>query len=264
MKKIITLTLIVSLLSAMLAVPVSAEPKSQEPYLEIVGYNMVIGDSICLAYAVFAENLPENSNVELLIWDAPQNEYVKGNERIALYATDGKTVIDGKVCSIYVFKNLTGDNGFKHWEMAKEFYSVAHLSTQNGEVYSEVTKYSFVEYAYKRLGKIGNNPSTDEEYKNRLIEILEYGAHCQDANGITDPRNPSKEFYSVNVQGGALSDGFSSGLYFEGESITLVAPLYDGDKIFSHWVDENGSVVGTSLSSEITVKGNVTFTAVYQ
>ncbi len=268
MKRVITSILIVCILISAFSFNVTAEENNGEPYLEIMGYNVVVGNAIYLAYAVFADNLPENSNVELLIWDKPQSKYEKGTERIALYATTGRAVIDGKECAVYVFKDIQNSGnlyGMKTVEMATEFYSVAYLPLIDGGVYSKVTKYSLVEYVYNKIGKIGDAPTTDEDYIRYLLAILEYGASAHDLLGDKNPRRPDKEYYQVFVTGGTLLDGFSEGIYYQGEKITVTAPLWDGDKIFSHWIDQTGRVVGTSLVSEITVKAETsTYTPVYK
>ena len=77
MKKriVILLAVFVCLFACIFAVSISAE---NEPALEIKAYNLTYGNSVYISYAISCDNIPEGSKVQLLVWDKPQEKYIKG------------------------------------------------------------------------------------------------------------------------------------------------------------------------------------------
>ncbi len=215
--------------------------------LSIDKFNLSLKDSIYLKYAVTAKNA---SNVKLLIWTAPQDEYVLGTQNETLTSTGtagGMLVFD--------YTKLTAR------KMTDVVYARAYAEVDGKIVYSDVRSYSILEYIYTKLGYIGNSPTTDAKLISLLELMLEYGAAAQDYQGYNLNRLATDTYYQITVNGGVLADGTTSGLFKEGDSITLIAPATNsaGEK-FSHWQDSTGAVV--TATPEVGAK-NETYTAVY-
>ena len=230
-----------------------------EPELEIKAYNLNYGNSVYISYAISCENIPEGAKVQLLVWDKPQEEYIKGTELASSYTNGTTAKVGGVEYPVFVFNKIIAR------QMATDFYAVAYVKTADGEYYSAPTKYSVLQYVYNKLGYTGT-ASTDESYINLLKETLVYGAAAQKRFSKEDTRLADLPFYQVTVSGGTISDGFNKGLYLEGEKITLIAPETDvNGNSFSHWEDAEKNSVSTSLSYEITVeKYHESYTAVYK
>ena len=258
MKKriVILLAVFVCLFACVFAVSISAE---NEPALEIKAYNLSYGNSVYVSYAINCENIPEGAKVQLLVWDKPQEEYIKGTELASSYTNGTTAKVGGVEYPVFVFNKIIAR------QMAVDFYAVAYVKTADGEYYSAPTKYSVLQYVYNKLGYTGT-ASTDEVYKALLRETLEYGAAAQRYFAKEDTRLADAQFYQVVVNGGILPDGFNKGLYLEGETVTLSAPAVDeGGATFSHWADSDEKTVSTERSFEITVgTKHETYTAVYE
>ena len=255
-RKIITLIAVfVCLFAVVFAVAISAD---NTPALEIKAYNLSYGNSVYISYAVDCENIPEGAKVELLVWDEPQEEYIKGTEFASSY-TNGKTAtVGGKECQVFVFNKIYAR------QMAEDFYAVAYVNTEDGEYYSAPTKYSVLQYVYNKLGYTGT-ASDDEVYKELLAGTLEYGALAQKYFNPDDPRRANYDFYQITVTGGMLPDGFNKGLYLEGESVTLYAKEFDEHGMeFLRWEAKDGTKLSENATFEIVVSDkNEDYIAVY-
>ena len=145
--KIIFLVTIIAVLSIAACISVGAE--SGTPTLEIKAYNLTYGNSVYISYAVNCENIPSDAKVQLLVWDKPQEEYIKGAEKYSSY-TNGKTAtVNETKCQVFVFDKIIAR------QMAVDFYAVAYVKTADGEYYSAPTKYSVLQYVYNKLGYTG-------------------------------------------------------------------------------------------------------------
>ena len=234
------------------------EAPNESPELSFYGAALVLNNTIDIRYMVNAKNVADPYDLELLIWTDARDEYVKGTENYRL-AYSGKTMTyKGVVYPSFDFDGV----GAKR--LADSYYAVVCLETEDGIIYSAPCKYSVLQYAYNKLGKTGT-ATTDENLKALIKEMLEYGAASQRYLDYKTERLADDDFYQVKVSGGLLPDGFSSGLYLEGDKVTLTASdINASGEAFLYWTNPEGELLSNEGVLEITVGAeNKTYTAVY-
>ena len=246
LKKFILLFLALSLLAGVFsAVSIVASAETVEPQMSIAYCNLSFRDTVCIKYAV-ASNV---SDVKILIWTSPEAEYTVGthDSEITKYYTEN---IGGVPHMVFDYTELSAK------QMTDVVYARAYAKVDGVDYYSDVSKYSILQYAYNKLAT-----SSDEELKELLTNMLAYGATAQKYFDYKEDRLPTADWYQIKVVGGLLDDGSSAGLYLSGDKVTLIAPDTDADgKTFSHWVDDNGNLAAYEV---IVDSKNVIYTSVY-
>ncbi len=124
-----------------------------------------------------------------------------------------------------------------------------------------MAKYSILEYARNKLG----NAATDKNLKGMLTAMLDYGTTAQTYFEYNATRPANGNWVSVTASGGTLPDGFSYGLYYPGDTVTLTAPATDSaGRTFGAWQAADGSVASTLPTFACTVGAtDERYTAVY-
>ena len=243
-KKLLPLVIgiLVCLLICTFTIVISAQ--ADTPSLTIKAYNLIFGESVYITYAVDARNMPTDAKAELLIWEKLPEKYEKGTEDVVLSATDDRMSVGGVMCDTYVFDSIVAR------QMATDFYAVAHVNVGGVDYYSAPRKYSVLQYIYNKMGITGT-PSDKPTFIELLQMTLEYGGAVQRHFDADNPRHANKTFYQVKVSGGTLSDGFNSGLYLEGDTVTVSAPTVNASGTgFAYWTDSDGRIVSTSPTFE--------------
>jgi hypothetical protein len=254
-KRIITaLILLVLAISSVGVFAIMSGAESPTPELSIAQCNLSFRDSICIKYAV-KSNV---SDVKILIWTEPEENYTVGTQdsEINEYYTDD---IDGKSYNIFDYTALTAK------QMTDVVYARAYARVDGVDYYSEVNKYSVLQYAYNKLGKTAT-ASTDEELKEILTHMLAYGAAAQKyLDDYKVDRLATDDWYQVKVVGGVLDDGCTHGLYIPGDKVTMTAPTTNAEGAsFAYWVDGKGGKVSNLAAFELTVgPKNEVYTPVY-
>lgn len=260
MKIIVSLVAIVSMLMSVAFIPcVSAEEEKNEtaesPTLSIAYCNLSYNDTIYIKYAVKAENADK---VKVLIWTEPQKEYVLGTQAMVLDQIFTEN-INGEDHMIFNYTKLAAK------QMADVIYARAYTEKDGAVYYSDVNKYSILQYAYNKLGKTAT-ASTDSELKELLTHMLAYGAAAQKYLGdYKVDRLATADWYQVKVTAGVLDDGCTHGLYLPGDKVTMTAPATDANgATFSYWADSKNNKVATTATYELTVGNkNEVYTPVY-
>lgn len=251
-KRCIAILVMIMIMVATSAVSVGATEST--PKLSIDFCNLSFRDSVCIKYAVASTV----NDVKVLIWDEPQVDYEVGTHDYELTSV-GTEVIGGNSYMIFDFTNLVAK------QMADVVYARAYIEVEGIAYYSEINKYSILQYAYNKLGKTGT-ASSDENLKKMLNDMLTYGASAQQYFEYKVERLATDAFYQVKLTAGLLDDGCNHGLYLAGDQITLTAPAIDANgKAFSHWENEKGTLIGSTPTYVLTVgEKNETYTPVYQ
>ena len=250
MKKSIFLLLTLALLLGVLGVfSIVANADEVEPQMSIAYCNLSFRDTVCIKYAV-ASNV---SDAKILIWTSPEADYTVGthDSEITEYYTEN---IGGTPHMVFDYTELSAK------QMTDVVYARAYTRVDGVDYYSEVNKYSILQYAYNKLAT-----STDAKLKALLSDMLVYGASAQEYFGYHADRLATATWYQIKVTAGWLDDGMNHGLYLQGDKVTLTAPETDAEgKIFSCWVDESGNEVATTATFEVTVgTANAVYTPVY-
>ncbi len=255
-KILLSVVLVILLLATTTTVSSFAANEPVEIALSIDYCNLSFSDSIYIKYAVKAENVSNKDAVKLLIWN--EEDYLEGKPATATLQSAYTQDINGTEYLIYNYKDLAAK------QMTDVVYARAYVNESGTETYSEVIKYSILQYAYSKLGKTAEG-STNESFKTFLSDMLQYGTSAQKYFNYNVDRLSTMDFYQVSLTNGTLSDGCSHGLYLEGEKVSISAPETDAAGIpFSHWENENGEQVADTAAYEVTVgTQNETYTAVY-
>lgn len=254
-KQVITVLVVLSLVAAIFSVSaLISDAADPTPSMEINYCNLSFRDTVYIKYAVLAENA---SGAKLLIWNEPQDAYTVGTEDAVLTSEYSET-ISGKSHMIFDYSALYAR------QMADVVYARAYVEADGVAYYSDVNKYSIMQYVYNKLGKTGK-PSSDEDFKAMLSNMLIYGASAQKYFDYRTDRLASDDFYQVKLAGGVFDDGADHGLYLPGEVLTATAPVQDATGgEFAYWQNTSGERVAFTPELTVTVgEVNETYTAVY-
>lgn len=225
------------------------------PTITIESNNVSYADSIYILYAVSHDGFDRTSHeIKMLFWEELQEEYVIGSE--SYFATSKATAtVNGKDCLIFYSRGIAAK------EMTKDVYARLYVEI-NGEVYySEVSKFSVLEYVYT----MRENGDLTETRQNLFDSMLDYGAAAQEIFSWTTDRLANDTYYEIKVINGKASDGFRCGRYKQGDKITIKADDAPSGEEFYCWKDKDGNIVGESEEIEIEVGSEKNeYTAVYQ
>lgn len=243
-KKIIVLVSALAVIIGSLGIfTITTGAATPTPELSIDYCNLSFQNNVCVKYAV-KSNI---SDVKVLIWTEPQKEYVVGtqNDEITTFYSES---INGTSYKIFDYKNIFAK------QMTDVIYACAYVEVDNVDYYSDINKYSILQYAYNKLGKTGT-ASTDVELKDMLAHMLEYGAGAQKyLNDYKVDRLATDNWYQVKITGGMLEDGCTHGLYLPGDKVTMTAlEMDDAGASFAYWADSKGNQIGTTAAYELTV-----------
>ncbi len=252
-KSIATLMAVVVLAGIMSAFSLGVSAQT-EPVMSIDMCNLSFRSNICVKFAVTSDSTAETI---ILVWDAPRTEYTYGTHSEEL-KTVGNSEIEGNMYKIYDLTSLYAK------QMTDVIYARPYTKIGDTEYYGDVVKYSILQYAYNMLGKT-DTATTNENLKNLLTSMLEYGAMTQICLDYKTDRLATDDFYQVIIKGGLIDDMCAHGLYLEGDTVNISAPaVNDEDVAFAGWTNSNGDVVAETANATITVgNSNDVYTAVY-
>ena len=155
--KIIILALTVAMLFIILGTVAFATGGEEIPTLKIEAANLSFDDSVYVLYAV-SHNGIAPKDITMLFWSEPQadlNSYVKGTESYSKTPAVLTETVKSADCVIFENDELRAKN------MADYVYARAYAVVDGVEYYSEVSKYSILQYAYNKLGKTGTMSESD-------------------------------------------------------------------------------------------------------
>ena len=238
----------------------SAE-ESTNPTVSIEKFNLAFDDNVYLKYAVKFDGINDeditSNTVGMLYFTEAQDEYTEGNE-VFSSSVVGHTTIDEVKYYTFEYRNISAK------QMTDYVYSVAYIDIEEERYYSEPVKYSVLDYAYIKLGYTGT-ASDNQYFKEMLSSMLVYGANAQRYFDYNTDRLADAEYFFVDVVGGTLEDGFTSGLYSTGERVTLTAPKVSDGLVFDCWVNSAGETVSKENPCAIdNLTANETYTATYK
>lgn len=228
------------------------------PSLTISNTNLSFSDSVFLLYAMKIENA-DSAEVQMLYWTEPKastEAYVKGTES-SHSMRYGFATVNGERLPVFRYDALRAKN------MTDVIYARAYIEIDGVAHYSEVKKYSILEYAYNKLGYTGTVGS--DTLQTLLTEMLQYGAAAQTHFSYNTDRLATNSFYKVELTAGMLDDGCTHGLYLAGDKVTMTAPATDAEcATFAYWANSKGAKIGTTATYELTVGNkNESYTPVY-
>ncbi len=223
----------------------------ENPKIAVHKKNISYSGEIHIVYAISYEGFDPNTYpVKMLFYNSVQNEYTKENASYEV-TTVGKLVIADKSCVVFESKGLAAK------QMTEDIYGRAYVEINGETIYTDVVKYSVLEYSYETLGKV------DEKITKLLEAMKYYGSLAQINFGYLLDRLADEVYFNVNVIGGTLEDGFTQGRYIIKDIVTLTAnaPI-DGYK-FLYWQDENKNIVSVDPVINVEVSRSFTYEAVF-
>jgi hypothetical protein len=236
--KAIKLTLIALSLVLIIgaAVGIFASAEGEELSVEINARNISYGDVIKVLFAVDDTNAGGN-DVEILYYlDDPQSnpdaKAYKGTPYDKGYTEDGVTYPAFFTAA------------FPSKDIGEQVYAQAHIV--DTDIYSEIVRYSVVEYLLERLYV---DMATGDK-KALYQDLLSYGASAQRVliNGNDDPADDVTNFITdyvlVAIEGGTLDGKYSQGIYFPG--VDKVYPQADGVATWNATVFDLTTGAGTT------------------
>ncbi len=258
-KKILALLLAaVLMLSGTVCLFTTTATAATVPTVTIGLANLSFRDAICIKYGVLVTN--STAIPRMLVWTEPQDsldDYVLGTEKVSLDNV-GNTTYNGKRYKVFDYTGLPASY------MTDIIYTRAYVEVGGSIYYSEVKKFSVMDYAFSILGKTTGTPNSNVNLYNLMKTMLDYGAAAQIYTGHNADRLANADFYQINVEGGTLSDACTSGWYLANEDVSLVAPATKNGATFSHWKNSEGKILSTNPVCTVQAEAkNDTYTAVY-
>lgn len=275
--KIALLSALVVLLSVCVSIfayqitPVKAEAaeNTEEPQITLVGANVSLKDSVNIVYAAAVKGYDYTKyKTKLLVWKTPQKDYTIENALKIIEKNKDKTdkseiecvIVDSSYhatlgsysCDMFYY-------GMPAKNIVDQLYVRAYVEIDGKEYYSGTTKYSLLEYLYDQLAKSGLT-----EYQKRMYEaVLKYGGRAQDLFDYLRNRRADDTFYSIHVENGTFADGFTRGMFLEGEEVVMKANAAPEGKKFAYWQDMNGIILGYDEVLTVKATSANTYTAVF-
>lgn len=234
--------------------PVKAEAaeNTEEPQITLVGANVSLKDSVNIVYAAAVKGYDYTKyKTKLLVWKVPQAEYTKKNCDVVVDSSYHDTIASYS-CDMFYY-------GMPAKNIVDQLYVRAYVEIDGKEYYSGTTKYSLLEYLYDQLSKSGLT-----EYQKRMYEaVLKYGGRAQDLFDYFRDRRADDTFYSIHVENGTFADGFTRGMFLEGEEVVMKANAAPEGKKFAYWQDMNGIILGYDEVLTVKATSANTYTAVF-
>ena len=260
-RKLLIITAICLVLLTCLAFSFSVSAEETKPTVSIEKFNLAFEDNTYIKYAVKFEGIDDEkittNNIGMLYWTDVEDGLVPGTEDFSSETT-GYTTIDGEKYYVFKYTNMVAK------QLADYVYSVAYLEYDGETYYSSPVKFSALEYCYSKLGKTGV-ASTNEDFRNLLVATLEQGAAAQKYFKYNTDRLANAEYYQINLVGGTLEDGFSSGLFLATDEVKIIAPEMNEDLFFAGWKNSTGTIKLANNEDIIkNITKNETYTATYK
>ncbi|MBR2647137.1 MAG: leucine-rich repeat domain-containing protein [Clostridia bacterium] len=239
---------------------IAAQPKkavkaetAETPTLTVVSNNLSYSESIYLLYAVGGSGFDrETDRIQMLFWEEPQAEYTYGTQKYVSTSTSIATV-KGQSCVIFYSDGLAAK------QMTLDVFARAYVEVDGVGYYSDVTKFSVLEYVYTIREKGGLSQVQIDFFK----AMLDYGAAAQLMFNYKIDRLANATYYNIKTVNGVLKDGFPQGRYQMNEEITLRANPAPENCEFAAWVNTNGDIVSNDEVCVIATTGTETYTATY-
>ena len=242
--KLLVLALCVTLLGAVAVFSASAE--ESELSVSIVAKNVSYDDVVKVMFAVDDSNAGGNE-IEVLYYleDPVTNPDAKAY--LGVEYDEGYTKDDVTYPAYFTA-------GFPAKAIGDQVYARAHIV--GSDVYSDVMRYSVVEYLYERLYL--DNATGDK--KALYEDLLSYGASAQKVL-CPDAETRISDYVLVGIQGGTLDGRYFQGIYVAGDK------LYPTGAGVTTWyanvVDVTTGEIDTTEvanAAEYTVEGFTMFT----
>ena len=184
-----TLFIVTGVLGVHVAKTAQAEDVSA-PVLTVEKNNLSYSDSLYILYAVSNEGFDRTQHeIKMLFWENEQKEYIIGTQDYE-QTTEGYVEVDEKDCLVFY------SDGIAAKEMTTDIYARACVEVDGVTYYSEVQKFSVLEYVYT-AHEIGG---LTEEQENLFDAMLTYGTAAQILFDYKTDRLANEIYYKITVE----------------------------------------------------------------
>ena len=221
------------LLGCLIGISAMAEEETTAPEVEITFNNLEYGDNISILYATKVNGAtPEALKMNFYTMNE-EGEYV-----IAASTTEYETydiTVRGETGTYNVFKSP----GIAPKFMPEIVYAQLVAVVEGVEYKSDMSRFSVVEYCYKRLYK---DTGITADQKDLYTYVLGYGTAAQKVLNYKTDSTPASYYY-VNAEGAVVDtveiDGatysFSAGIFKSGATATLSYTGVVEDCYYAEW-----------------------------
>lgn len=246
--------------------PLYAPNVEGKPFLSLRSFNISVADKTSLVVAVWNggfNRASANTPIKMLFWTNANTDFSYGTEKFSEEnGYSEKIVFDDKFYDCEKFYS----KGFAPKELSLTIYFRAYVEIDGVEYYSEVKKYSVLDYVYEMREQYADK-AEKTNYLEMLNAMLEFGGKAQTNFGYNTGRLANDTYYSVKVENGTLADGFDFGRFNAEETVKVKAPATSQDGLnFLYWEDGEGVRYGDESSCEMELTDfskNITLTPVY-
>ena len=224
------------LLASVIGISISAEEAT--PTLEIYSKNLSYGSNISIAFAVKSENIGD-AEVKLNVYEADPT--VATVEPAATVSKSYEETVHGELCDIFFTPGINAKS------IHRQVYVQAFAVVGEDTYYSEVERYSVLEYCYEMIADEDTDAAKDAKFQ----AVIDYGVAIQSLlkdDGKFEGAF-ANEYKYVTIAGGTLDGKYNVGVYLAG---TKLNPSAEG---VSAWSDGNVAVLN---GAEYTVTDNAT------
>lgn len=240
--------------------------------LRIIAANLQYKENMYIDYAVIknpAFDSVKASDIKMLFW----TDYVNAENSFTLenknnrYEKSLYAEQDIKVSGTSYDAALFVSDGIAPKQIGDVIYARAYVEYDGKTYYSNVVRYSVLDYVYARRDMVDVSTSKGQAQLNLYNYILEYGASAQVTLGYRTNRLVTSHGAKISVKNGTFADGCNSGVFLSGDKVTIYADqISDKYGKFLYWQDGAGNKIdGAGNVHDITVNNetaNTTYTAV--
>ena len=225
-----------------------------DPVLTVMGHNLALLENFSIMYYVDAQNVPANATKGLLIFTKPQAAYTIENAEFNITESTTSYGYD-----LYYFNDVAAK------QITENFYAVPYAMVGDLVYYGEADKYSVLEYCLNKKNSETIGSDGVRKLGEVVSDILQYGTSTQEYLKYNTTRLANEIFYRINIEGGVLTDNFTTGLYCKNETVDVIAtfanvPGYS----FEGWYDSADNLLSINPVASIDCPTNdETFTAKY-
>jgi len=241
------------MLTSLMFITVFASDGESNTEFKIATKSLSLKDNVCVNFKVSLPDGADAKTLRLLVWEGlpADTNYTKDTAGAITLTYEGKEAGTGYY--VFQYSELSAK------EMGVQLYARAYYEANGETVYTKPIRYSIAEYIYNM------KPKANENFSALLDSLLQYGASAQTYFGTNDIL-VTNGMSSVSVTDGVLNDGFTSGKYLNGTTLTITAPKKE-DAILLNWKKiENGTetLLPATETLEIVVSDNVEYIPVWE
>lgn len=215
--------------------PVFEKAPEIETPIEIAGHNLALESSIDIIYYVKRDS--QYANTGLLVWNAPASSYTYGTQDYIVQKENNPVKIGENYYDYYAFDGLAAK------QMSNYFYAVAYVYDNGEYIYSNLDRYSVIDYAKKFADSNEKlNSESTIVLKDAIKAILNYGGTIQQLFNYNMDRCVLNPFYEVSLIDAKFDDGFDTRLCFKKETIEIFSSLEEGKTLYDFYGEYEGHI----------------------